>query len=67
MLSCSNTATTQQLTREKPGRFVEKHYPIPADLLQSDRLAAKFAAKQWLAGGVYDLRLLKPDAPESNP
>ena len=58
---------TQKLTREKPGRFIEKRYLIPADLLQSERLEVKFAAKQGLAGGVYDVRLLKPDAPDSNP
>ncbi len=61
---------TQKLTREKPGHFIEKRYPIPSDLLKAagnSRLTVKFAAKQWLAGGVYDVRLLKPDAPEAIP
>jgi DUF1680 family protein len=57
---------TQRLTGEKPNGFVEKKYPIPNAILQTaggDRLTVRFIAKQWLAGGVYDVRLLKPDAP----
>jgi DUF1680 family protein len=58
---------TQKLTGEKPHGFVEKLYPIPADLLTAggnNRLTIKFEAKQFLAGGIFDLRLLKPNAPE---
>jgi DUF1680 family protein len=61
---------TQKLTGVKPQGFVEKRYPIPAELLQAaggDRLTIKFEAKQFLAGGVFDLRLLKPNAPEAAP
>ena len=57
---------TQRLTGEKPGRFVEKRHRLPADLLQAAgarRITVRFQAKQWLAGGLYDVRLLKPDAP----
>lgn len=57
---------TQRLTGEKPNGFVEKSYPIPSDILQSavnERLEVRFTAKQWLAGGLYDVRLRKPDAP----
>ncbi len=59
---------TQKLSGEKPGSFIEKRYPVPADLLQAagnGRLTVKFAAEQGLAGGVYDVRLLKPDVPEA--
>ena len=61
---------TQKLTGVKPQGFVEKRYPIPAELLQAaagDRLTIKFEAKQFLAGGIFDLRLLKPNAPEAAP
>ena len=61
---------TQRLTGEAPGRFVEKRYPIPAELLQaagSERLTVRFTATRQLAGGLYDVRLLRPDAPEVLP
>jgi len=58
---------TQRLIGEKPHGFVEKRYPLPADLLAeagTTRLTVRFQAKQQLAGGLYDVRLLKPGAPE---
>jgi len=58
---------TQRLTGEKPGHFIEKRYPIPSDVLQaagSGRLTVRFVAKRGLAGGLFDVRLLKPGAPE---
>ena len=58
---------TQRLTGERANRFVEKRYPLPADLLQAagtGRLTVRFQVKQQLAGGLYDVRLLKPGAPE---
>lgn len=58
---------TQRLTGEKPNGFVEKRYPIPSEILQAagdGRVTVRFTAKRWLAGGLYDVRLLKPDAPE---
>jgi uncharacterized protein len=61
---------TQRLTGEKPNHFVEKRYPIPAELLQAagnGRLTVRFTASRGLAGGVYDVRLLRPDAPELLP
>ncbi len=61
---------TQRLTGEAPGRFVDKRYPIPSEVLQAagkDRLTVQFVATRWLAGGLYDVRLLKPDAPEVLP
>jgi hypothetical protein len=56
---------TQRLTGERPNHFVEKRYPIPSEILQAagnGRLTVRFTAKRWLAGGLYDVRLLKPDA-----
>jgi uncharacterized protein len=61
---------TQKLAGEKPNAFLEKRYPIPAELLSAagnKRLAVRFEARQFLAGGVYDVRLLKPNAPEVPP
>lgn len=59
---------TQKLTGEKPGGFIEKRYLISSDIIEnaSDRLKVRFSVKQWLAGGLYDVRLLKPDAPEAS-
>jgi DUF1680 family protein len=57
---------TQNLTAEKRGSFIEKGYAIPASVLaeaKDGRVTIKFAAKQWLAGGVYDVRLIKPGSP----
>jgi len=62
--------TTQRLTGETRNDFIEKRYPIPSDILQAagdGRLTVRFAAKRWLAGGLYDVRLLKPDTPELLP
>ena len=59
---------TQNLVAEKPGEFVEKSYPLPAAVLASapdGRVTIKFVAKQWLAGGVYDVRLLRPDTAQA--
>lgn len=61
---------TQKLTGENPNHFIEKRYPIPSEILQaagSGQLTVRFVVKQWLAGGLYDVRLLKPDAPEIPP
>lgn len=61
---------TQRLTAERPNHFIEKRYPIPSDVLQaagSGRLTVRFVARRWLAGGLYDVRLLKPEAPETLP
>ncbi|MFO1491418.1 MAG: DUF6805 domain-containing protein, partial [Kiritimatiellia bacterium] len=57
---------TEKLTGENPGHFIEKRYPIPPDLLEAagrDRLTIKFSVRKWLAGGLFGVRLVKPDAP----
>ncbi len=61
---------TQRLTGENPNGFVEKRYPIPSAVLQAagnGRLTVRFTARRGLAGGLYDVRLLKPDTPEVLP
>jgi len=61
---------TQGLTGEKPNHFIEKRYPIPAEILKEagdGRLTVRFNVKRWLAGGLYDVRLLKPGASETQP
>jgi DUF1680 family protein len=62
---------TQELIAEKRGDFIEKFYPIPDSVLASasdGRVTIKFVAKNLLAGGVYDVRLLRPDgAPQAEP
>lgn len=60
---------TQELTGESQGRFVEKRYPLPTTALAASagsRVTIRFVAKTWLAGGVYDVRLLSPKAPPAN-
>ncbi len=54
---------TQDLVAEKRGEFVEKRYDVPAAVLASaadGRVTIKFVARKGLAGGVYDVRLLRP-------
>jgi DUF1680 family protein len=53
---------TQELVAEKRGEFIEKSYAIPADVIASapeGRVTIKFVARKGLAGGVYDVRLLR--------
>ncbi len=53
---------TEELKGAQPGKFFERRYPIPADILQSaanGRITVKFVAKNWLAGGVYEVRLVR--------
>jgi DUF1680 family protein len=55
---------TQELVAEKRGDFIEKFYRIPDAAIAAapvGRITIKFVAKNWLAGGVYDVRLLRPD------
>jgi DUF1680 family protein len=70
ILANGTLIATQALVAEKRGDFIEKFYPIPDSVIASasDGLTIKFVAKNWLAGGVYDVRLLRPDgAPEGEP
>ncbi len=61
---------TQRLTGERPNHFLEKRYPIPSEMLQAagnGRITVRFATKQRLAGGLFDVRLLRPGVPEVLP
>jgi hypothetical protein len=58
---------TQTLTAEKRGEFVEKDYDLPAAVFKDapqGRIVIRFVGKGTLAGGVYDVRLLKADEEE---
>ncbi len=51
-----------ELNGEKPGEFLAKRYAIPAKVLEEapdGRVTVRFAATEWLAGGIYELRLMK--------
>lgn len=64
ILANGTLLATQALDGKQPGRFFRVRYPIPAALLQTPdaRLDIRFVAKRWLAGGVYEVRLMKPQA-----
>lgn len=52
----------ETLTGTHPGEFFAKRYPLPTDVLHAasdGRISLRFVATHWLAGGVYDVRLLK--------
>ncbi len=61
---------TQKLFGEKPHDFIEKHYPVPAEILRTAEngcLTVRFTASRGLAGGLYDVRLLRLNASGSHP
>ena len=61
---------TQTLTGEKPNHFIEKRYEIPKEILEkagNGRITVRFQVKRQLAGGLFDVRLLKPGTPEMLP
>jgi DUF1680 family protein len=64
ILANGTVIATQDLVGEKVGEFVEKRYPIPAAVLAAapdGRVTIRFVAKKVLAGGVFDVRLLRAD------
>ena len=53
---------TQALIGDKPGKFFEVRYPIPASAISAakeEKVTVKFVGRQTLAGGLYDVRLLR--------
>lgn len=53
---------TVSLTGAHPGEFFSERYPIPADVLakaKGSKVTVKFVAKQQVAGGVFEVRLMK--------
>jgi hypothetical protein len=66
ILANGKLLATEHLDGSKQGQFFEKRYPLPADVLATTtngRITIKFAAPTGLAGGVFDVRLMKPDSP----
>ena len=61
----STLLAAQELNGAKPDQFFEQRYTIPADVLATanDRLTVKFVARTGLAGGVFDVRLMRPAQP----
>jgi hypothetical protein len=55
---------SEELNGSKPGEFFTKCYSIPESVLQAapdGHVTIKFVATRWLAGGIYDVRLLRPE------
>ncbi|GAA5483359.1 DUF6805 domain-containing protein [Haloferula sargassicola] len=52
------------LDAEMPGRFMDKRFPIPAEVLAAagdGKLTIRFVATKWVAGGIYEVRLMKAE------
>lgn len=66
ILAGGKLLATEVLNNSKPGQFFEKKYSLPAAVLSgapNGRVTIKFAAKPGaIAGGVFDVRLMKPDS-----
>lgn len=63
VLANGTVLATERLTGAKPAEFFEKRYPIPAEVVAAapeGRVTIKFAAPSGLAGGVFDVRLMRP-------
>lgn len=66
ILANGTLLATQNLAGNRLGEFVDRTYEIPAAVLAAapdGRVTIKFAAAQGLAGGVYDVRLLRSSHP----
>ena len=57
---------TEHLTGGAAGRFVDKHYALTPDVIagaKDGRVIIKFSAASGTAGGVFDVRLMRPETP----
>jgi hypothetical protein len=67
ILANGERLATETLNNNQPGQFFEKRYRIPEAVLAktaNGRVIIRFAAKPGaLAGGVFDVRLMKPESP----
>jgi DUF1680 family protein len=64
ILANGKPLATESLDGSKQGQFFEKRYSIPADVLATatnGRITIQFTAPSGLAGGVFDVRLMKPE------
>ena len=53
---------SERLNAERNGEFVERRYRVPAEILagaKDGRVKVGFRASQWVAGGIFDLRLVR--------
>ena len=66
ILAKGELLATETVDNSKPGQYFEKRYSLPAKVLSgaaNGRITIKFSAKPGAtAGGIYDVRLMKPDA-----
>jgi hypothetical protein len=55
---------TQRLQNNRPDKFYEEVYPIPAELIQGkQKVTVKFQAHPAnFAGGIFECRIMKPEA-----
>lgn len=70
ILANGTLLATQELVGEKFGEFIEKQYAIPAAVVASapdGRVTIRFVAKKVLAGGLFDVRLLRADSTTPKP
>jgi hypothetical protein len=68
VLANGKLLATERLDGSRQSQFFEKRYPFPADVIATTtngRITIKFTAPSGLAGGVFDVRLMKPE-PSSN-
>lgn len=65
VLANGKLLATERLDGSRQGQFFEKRYRLPVDVLATtnNRITIKFTAPSGLAGGVFDVRLMKPDSP----
>jgi DUF1680 family protein len=66
ILANGELIVTETLDNSKPGHFFEKEYTLPAKVLSGvdgGAITIKFSAKPGsIAGGVYDVRLMRADS-----
>jgi hypothetical protein len=66
LLANGKLLATERLDGSQPGQLFEHRHRIPADVLAAatnGRVTITFSAPTGLAGGVFDVRLMKPDSP----
>ena len=59
---------SQELEAPHPGEFFDVRYPVPAEILSHStegRIQIRFVATEWVAGGVFDVRLMERDPDKS--
>lgn len=64
ILANGKLLATENLDGSKPGQFFDKRYSIPVDVLATatnGRITIQFTAPSGLAGGVFDVRLMKSE------